>query len=74
MNRNMFAKNEKDLENLIKAVKIYNEDRGMEFGIKICVILRMKYGKQLMTERTELPNQEKTERFEKGKLTNTWEY
>ena len=30
----LFAKNEKELETLIKAVRIYNDDIGMEFGMK----------------------------------------
>ena len=34
----------------------------------------MRSEKQLMTERIELSNQEKIERSEKKKLSNTWEY
>ena len=30
----LFAKNEKELETLIHAVRIYSQDLGMEFGIK----------------------------------------
>ena len=30
----LFAKNENELERLIHAVRIYNQDIGMEFGIK----------------------------------------
>ena len=30
----LFAKNEKELETLIHAVRIYNQDIGTEFGIK----------------------------------------
>ena len=30
----LFAKNEKELETLIHAVRIYCQDRGMEFGIE----------------------------------------
>ena len=33
---NLFAKNEKDLEFHIQTISIYNEDIGMEIGIKIC--------------------------------------
>ena len=32
----LFAKNEKELETLIKAVRIYSEDIGMEFDIEKC--------------------------------------
>ena len=33
----LFAKNEKELETIIEAIRIYNEDITMEFGIeKMC--------------------------------------
>ena len=41
----LFAKNEKELETLIQAVRIYNQDIGMEFDIEKCAILVMKSGK-----------------------------
>ena len=55
----LFAKNEKELETLIHAVRIYSQDIGMEFGIEKCVMLVMKSGKQHLTDRMELPNQDK---------------
>ena len=41
----LFIKNEKELETLIHAVRIYNQDTGMEFGIEKCAMLVMKSGK-----------------------------
>ena len=41
----LFAKNEKELKNLIHAVRIYSQDIGMEFGIEKCAMLVMKSGK-----------------------------
>ena len=41
----LFAKNEKELETLIHAVRIYSQNIGMEFGIEICARLVMKSGK-----------------------------
>ena len=41
----LFAKNEKELETLIDAVRIYSQDIGMEFGIEKCAMLTMKSGK-----------------------------
>ena len=38
----LFAKNEKELETLIHAVRIYNQDIGMQFGIEKCTMLVMK--------------------------------
>ncbi len=55
----LFAKNEKELETLIQAVRIYSDDIEMEFNIEKQAMLIMKSGKQQMTEGIELPNQEK---------------
>ena len=42
----LFAKNEKELETLIHAVRIYIQDIGMAFGIEKCAMLEMKSGKR----------------------------
>ena len=55
----LFAKNEKELETLIHAVKIYSQDKGMEFGIEKCAMLVMKSGKRHLTDGMELQNQDK---------------
>ena len=55
----LFAKYEKELETLIQAVRIYGEDRGLEFGIEKYAEPIKKSGKRQMTEGIELPNQEK---------------
>ena len=60
----LFAKNEKELETLIHAVKIYNQDIRMEFGIEKCATLIMKRRKWHMTEGMDLPNQEKIRTLE----------
>ena len=54
----LFAKNEKELETIIHAFRIYSQDVGMEFGIEKCAQLVMKSCKHL-TDGTELPNQDK---------------
>ena len=61
----LLAKNEKELETLIHAVRIYSQDMGMEFGIEKCAILVMKSGKRHLTDRIELPIQEKIRTLEK---------
>ena len=53
------AINEKEMEILIHAVRIYSQDIGMEFGIEKCAMLVMKSGKWHLTERMGLPNQNK---------------
>ena len=55
----LFAKNEKELETLIHAVRIYSQDIGMEFGIEKCAMLVMKSGKWHMTEGMELSHDRK---------------
>ena len=50
----LFAKNDKELETLIHAVRIYSQDIGMEFGIEKCAMLVMKSGKRHMTDEIEL--------------------
>ena len=68
-NIKLFSQNEKELETLIQAVKIYSQDIGMEFGIEKCAMLKMKNGKQHMTEGIKLPKQGKNQNVQrKGKL------
>ena len=55
----LFAKNKKELETLIHAIRIYSQDIGMEFGIEKCAVLVMKSSKWHMTDKMELPNQDK---------------
>ena len=53
------AKNEKELETLIHTVRIYSQDKGMEFGIEKCPVQVMKSGKRHIANGMELPNQDK---------------
>ena len=55
----LFAKNEKELETLIHADRIYSQDKGMEFGIEKCTMFVMKSGNRHMTEGMKLPNHNK---------------
>ena len=55
----LFAKNEKELETLIHAVRIYSRDIGIEYGTEKCAMLVMKTGKRHMTDGIELPNHDK---------------
>ena len=55
----LLAKNEKEMEALIHAVRIYIQDIGMEFGIEKCAMLVMKSGKRHLTYGIELPNNDK---------------
>ena len=59
----LFAKNEKELETLIHAVRIHSQDIGMEFGIEKCAMLVMKCGKRHMTDGMELPNNDKIRKW-----------
>ena len=55
----LFEKNEKELETLIHAVRIYSQNIGMEFGIEKCAMLVMKSGKRHLANGMELLNQDK---------------
>ena len=50
MTSNYLQKNEKELETLIHAVRIYSQGIEMEFGIEKCAMLVMKNGKQHLTD------------------------
>ena len=63
----LFAKNEKELETLIHAVRIYSQDIGMEFGIEKCAMLVMKSDKRHMTDGMELPNHDKIRTLRENK-------
>ena len=53
---NLFAKNEKELETLIRTIRIYSQDIGMEFGIEKWAMLIMRSRKRQKMEGIELPN------------------
>ena len=55
----LFAKKKKEQGTLIHTFRIYSQDIGMEFGIEKFTLLVMKMGKRHLTDRTELPNQDK---------------
>ena len=55
----LFEKNEKELETLIHAARIYSQDIGMESGIEKCAMQVIKSGKWHLTDGMELPNQDK---------------
>ena len=67
----LFAKNEKELETLIHAVRIYNQDIGTEFGLEKCAMLVMKSGKRQMTDGMEPPNHD---RFRTLEENETYKY
>ena len=58
-NIKLFAKNEKEVETLIHAMRIYSQGTGIEFGIEKCALLVIIRGKRHLTDRMELPNQHK---------------
>ena len=58
-NIKQFAKNEKELESLLQAVKIYSQEIGTEYVQEKGAMLIIKSEKQQLSEAIELPNQEK---------------
>ena len=55
----LFAKNEKELKILIQTIRIYSQDIGMEVSLEKYAMPIIKNGKWQITERIELPNQER---------------
>ena len=47
----LFANNQKELETLMQAMRIYNQDIGMEFGIEKCALWIIKSEKQYMIKK-----------------------
>ena len=70
----LFAKNEKELETLIHAVRTYSQNIGMEFGIEKCAMLVMKSGKQHMADGMKLPNHEKIRTLEENEMKWKWKH
>ena len=62
----LFAKNEKELETPIHAIRICSRDIGMEFGIENCAVLVMKSGKRHMTDGMELSNHDRIRMLEEN--------
>ena len=69
----LFTKNEKQLETVIHAVRIYSSDIGMEFCIKKGAMLVMKSGKGYLTDGTELRNQDKIRTLREKANYKYWE-
>ena len=57
-------KNEKELKTLIRTIRMYNQDIGMEFSIEKCETIVMKSGKRERVEEIELPNKDYIRREE----------
>ena len=66
MTSKYLQENEKELETLIHTVKIYSRYIGIELGVKKCIMLVMKSGKQQLTDGMELPNQDKIKMLDKN--------
>ena len=54
----LYAKNEEQTNTLVRTVHVFSTDIGMEFGIKKCGILTMKWGKIVKKEWIKLPDGE----------------
>ena len=64
MTSNYLQKMKKKKETLIHAVRIYNQDVGMEFGVEKCAMLVMKCGKRRLTDAMKLRHQDKIRTLE----------
>ena len=53
-NLKLHGSNDKEIDSLVKAVKIISGDIGMQFGFDKCAVLKMKRGKQVHCEGIDL--------------------
>ena len=51
----LYASNETSRESLIQTVRVFNNDIGLEFGVKKCAVLTMKKGKMDNSDGIALP-------------------
>ena len=54
----MYGKSEKEIDSLVRTVKIFCSDIGMEFAVSKCAALAMKGGKRAHSNGKELPDEE----------------
>ena len=52
----LYSRSETGLDSLVKAVRVFSEDIGMEFGIEKCAMLVMEKGKIVKPVGIELPD------------------
>ena len=52
----LHSRNEKGLDSLVQTVRVFSEDKRMEFGIEKCAMLVMEEGKIVNSVGIELPN------------------
>ena len=52
----LFSRNEKELDSLVHAIRIFSKDVGMEFGIEKCAMLVIEKRKIVKSVRVELPD------------------
>ena len=52
----LYSRDEKGLESLVKTIRAFSEDIGMEFDIDKCALLKMEKGKIVKSVGIELPN------------------
>ena len=52
----LYSRNEKELDSLVHAIRIFSKDVGMEFGIEKCAMLVIGKRKIVKSVRVELPD------------------
>ena len=52
----LYSRNEKGLDSLVRTVRVFSEDIGMEFGIEKCAMLVMEKGEIVRSVGIELPD------------------
>ena len=62
----LYSRSEKGLDSLLQTVRVFNEDIGMELGIKKCAMLVMEKGKTVKSVGIELPDSKVIKSLQEG--------
>ena len=63
----LYSRSEKGLDSLVRTVRVFSEDIGMEFGIEKCAMLVMEKGKIVKSVGIELPDGKVIKLLQEGK-------
>ena len=62
----LYSRNEKELDSLVQAIRIFSKDIGIEFGIEKFAVLVIEKGKIVKSVGIELPDGKVTKSLQEG--------
>ena len=70
----LYSRDEKGLESLVKTIRVFSEDIGMQFGIDNCAMLKIEKGKIVKSVGIELPNGKVINLLHEGEVISILEF